>query len=661
MRSTARHLARIGLVILVTSVSADADAQDATTLSTQDLRTWIEQFPVPGSQLQEVLVARAFPADEELRPFSGQAVVGLGINGRVQFTSPRALVRIVMVDNQSQEHLVYETYPLIAASESFEIRTGCRETCLMSPTVPSALRVELIDAWLDIQTIVINQLITAASVRAAAAQTTEQMQEVKAAQETEVIEALNRQIRAMGLKWIAGETPVSRLPYAERKRLLACLAPPDTPPGLNAPANLQGAEYYVGGVLDLRSPEATSPAVAQAASALVDSFDWRSRHGANRPGSPYYDGDPSGGGWMTSVKSQRCADCWAHSALGTTEALANLYFNQHIDLDLSEQELVSCSGAGTCASGGNTGLALHYVTTAGVVDEACFPESGLDEPCTNCCSAPQERVRIYGWSPVDPRRGEDHIKSSMIRFGPLAFGIASWWHGMVLVGYTTEAGTGDTIWIVKNSWGDGWGNHGYGYVKVGLNDIYLTYYALTPVFSEIAGYTVACRDEDGDGYLNWGLSLEGSVACGSVTEVEDCDDSDPTLALMTEAGACIAPPALDNTAPAIALDGTPSILWPPNGMRVAVTVTGTITDTESGVNADTLTYTVIDEYARIQPSGQIALETDGSFSFTVWLQARRRGDDSDGRHYAITIAAQDVAGNSQTLSSTLTVPHDRRK
>jgi hypothetical protein len=79
------------------------------------------------------------------------------------------------------------------------------------------------------------------------------------------------------------------------------------------------------------------------------------------------------------------------------------------------------------------------------------------------------------------------------------------------------------------------------------------------------------------------------------------------------------------------------------------------------VNADTLTYTVIDEYARIQPSGQIALETDGSFSFTVWLQARRRGDDSDGRHYAITIAAQDVAGNSQTLSSTLTVPHDRRK
>jgi C1A family cysteine protease len=478
-----------------------ANSEEASTLSTQDLRVWVAQFPIPGSQLQEITLAKQFLADEEIHPISGQSVVGLGINGVIQLKSERSLVRIVVVDDQLHEYLAYETYPLIAPATAFQISHVCRETCALPPTVPSALKVELVDASLEIQMIVANQLMTEEGARGESAATTIQhMENVKKSQETEIIDVLNRQIKAKGLRWIAGETAISRLSYAEKKKLLTCVET-----GRDTAPNLQGAEYYKGGIFELNPGNTTRSWPKSEPSSLIDSFDWRNRHGANKPGSPYYDGDSTGSGWMTSVKSQRCADCWAHSALGATEAQVNLYFNQHLDVDLSEQELVSCSGAGSCQYGGNTGAALSYVTSVGVVDEVCFPESGTDERC-NSCPVPQERIRISGFEGINPSLGEDNIKRRLIQFGPLAFGIPSWWHAMVLAGYERETDTGETIWILKNSWGTDWGEKGYGYVKVSLDDIYLTYNLYSPVMSLLTPYIVACRDADGDEYYHWGYT-----------------------------------------------------------------------------------------------------------------------------------------------------------
>jgi hypothetical protein len=52
---------------------------------------------------------------------------------------------------------------------------------------------------------------------------------------------------------------------------------------------------------------------------------------------------------------------------------------------------------------------------------------------------------------------------------------------------------------------------------------------------------------------------------------------------------------------------------------------------------------------------------DGSYSFIVNLEAKRSGQDRDGRRYTIVVSASDLSGNSTSTSVLVTVPHDQRK
>jgi hypothetical protein len=65
----------------------------------------------------------------------------------------------------------------------------------------------------------------------------------------------------------------------------------------------------------------------------------------------------------------------------------------------------------------------------------------------------------------------------------------------------------------------------------------------------------------------------------------------------------------------------------------------------------------MDEYGQIQLSGSVTL-VDGKYAFTVALQASRRGNDQDGRHYLIAVSATDKAGNRGGASATVTVPRN---
>ncbi len=91
---------------------------------------------------------------------------------------------------------------------------------------------------------------------------------------------------------------------------------------------------------------------------------------------------------------------------------------------------------------------------------------------------------------------------------------------------------------------------------------------------------------------------------------------------------------------------------------VPVTVTGTVADATSGVNPASVTFVVSDKYGLTQPSGPVTLGANGSYSFSIPLQASRLGNDLAGRLYTITLTAQDNAGNTATSTAPVIVPHD---
>jgi hypothetical protein len=115
----------------------------------------------------------------------------------------------------------------------------------------------------------------------------------------------------------------------------------------------------------------------------------------------------------------------------------------------------------------------------------------------------------------------------------------------------------------------------------------------------------------------------------------------------------------DSTPPTITAVADPATLWPPNGKLVAVTVSGTMTDAISGVNPNSGTFVATDEYGTVQPSGTFIINADGSYAFTVQLEASRQGDDKDGRLYVITVQGNDNAGNAGAATTTVVVPHDQ--
>ena len=454
-------------------------------------------------------------------------IYGLSLSGSLQLHQDKSLIRLILVREDLSEYLVYEAYPLIVDSNSLQITNVCDETCILEGVAPHSLKIELIDASLQIEEIALTTDQQTLMMEAAYLQ-----KQIKEDRETAKIKRINANIKKRGLKWIAGETFVSKLSYREKKKLFGGKVP-----------NLQGAEYYKGGIFEIKSADSLESSSVNIESSLVELFDWRSRHGASNPDSPYYDGDTSGSGWITPIRNQgSCGSCWAFSAVGATEALANIYFNQHLDVDygmgLSEQDVLSCSGAGDC-NGGLPGKALQYIADVGVVDEECFLYTEDDQPCENKCTNPYEIIRIKGIDRIDPA-GEDEIKVNLLRRGPLNFAIRSWEHSMVLVGYEKDPQDGKTVWFLKNSWGSSWGEDGYGKMKVDLSETYHIFSLHSPVASKYTPFEIACHDMDGDGLYSWGISENRPASCPEVSFAEpDCDDSDSNLGPFDLNGYCI--------------------------------------------------------------------------------------------------------------------------
>ena len=187
---------------------------------------------------------------------------------------------------------------------------------------------------------------------------------------------------------------------------------------------------------------------------------------------------------VTPVKNQgQCGSCWSFSATGAIEGV-NSIANGKLE-SLSEQELVDCSkkyGNMGCR-GGLMDNAFHYVMDNGLCTENDYPYTASDDTCvsTNCKSA----VTISDCADV-PADNELALKEAVSKqpvsvaieadtrtFQLYSSGVltsdacgTNLDHGVLVVGYGTEDDT--PYWLVKNSWGETWGEDGY--IKIGRSD-----------------------------------------------------------------------------------------------------------------------------------------------------------------------------------------------
>ncbi len=534
------------------TVDADGDPADLADKDSFEIpvdETEIESIEPPVMELetepgQTVTQTFAFDSPRDIHGLSvsGEYALRLRSGGAFVPDDPGAFINLILIDDQSREYLVFEKSYNALSDEAYEtvplvLDRICEETCALPQKAATfSLRAELRHARLR---------ITALSYVQKPVQVDPQV--LRARQNAVKIQTYNQKNPG----WIAGETELSGLSYSQKKARVGVGEGPTS-------FNLHGLEFYRGGVFSLVGQDGSggSRGAERQAGDLPDSFDWRDQHGHN---------------WVTPVRNQgACGSCGIFAVTGAVEALVNLYFNQPIDLDLAEQDIVSCAAiAGSSCyelwydsqgnrhrgRGWSPALVLDHYHRTGVINEACFPYAAVDAPCDDRCANPQERIQIGGEIPFgtgDYPRTEAGLKRMLVENGPISGGIYSLGHAMTLVGYRTDPTDGRTVWIFKNSWGSNWGataspitasgqglwgeyegeglkENGYAYIKLDMENVGWTYAVRMPVYAS-QNRRIRCTDADGDGYCWWGLWAEPPADCADTCAAErDCDDSDPAI------------------------------------------------------------------------------------------------------------------------------------
>ncbi len=176
-----------------------------------------------------------------------------------------------------------------------------------------------------------------------------------------------------------------------------------------------------------------------------------------------------------------CGSCWAFGTIAAVEAA--IATSEDRIVNLSEQYVLDCSGRGTCAGGY---WAYDFVRRQGIAEEAAYPYRGYDQRCNRGVERP---VTIESYHSV-PSGDLEAMKAAILEHGAIGVTMSVCGsipgygggvydstecnryvtnHIVALVGWddTVAHRRGRGAWILRNSWGSGWGEGGYGLFAYG--------------------------------------------------------------------------------------------------------------------------------------------------------------------------------------------------
>ncbi|KAL7566737.1 hypothetical protein ACA910_017787 [Epithemia clementina (nom. ined.)] len=191
-------------------------------------------------------------------------------------------------------------------------------------------------------------------------------------------------------------------------------------------------------------------------------------------------------GGVTAIKNQgACGSCWAFSTTGALEGAKFIKTGELVAL--SEQNLLDCDHQDLGCNGGLMDNAFKFdEKSGGLCSEADYPyQARQGKTCmTNCTDVPGSLVKTF----IDVPPGDEKALLSAVAMQPISVAIeasqfvfqfykegvitddscgsnANVDHGVLAVGYGTDLETQAPYFLVKNSWGEGWGDGGF--VKIG--------------------------------------------------------------------------------------------------------------------------------------------------------------------------------------------------
>jgi len=195
-----------------------------------------------------------------------------------------------------------------------------------------------------------------------------------------------------------------------------------------------------------------------------------------------------------SPRVYNMGNCTASWAIATASALGNRFCVsnpwEYSDLMLSPQQLLSCDTMNRGCSGGDIDSAWNYIEREGLVSENCFAyQADSTISCSSRCDT------------EDPFKADSHcllsdeasIKKEIFLNGPvvaLVFLVDDFLfyrgglyqqlptatqltdtrrqrilHAVKIIGWGTMEGK--SYWLIENSWGEDWGEHGYAKIVAG--------------------------------------------------------------------------------------------------------------------------------------------------------------------------------------------------